>query len=749
MLIWGLPLYWNHASMKTENVTIMGMTCAGCVGRVEKAIHTASGVKEAKVNFATKKATITGDVNIEEIITAIQAAGFDAAVPTDEPINDDSEQTLFLHRLKQSVVAGIVGIPLFIDMLHPWLPTASTAQRQWPLILTGIITFIVLWFSGRHIYASFWHSIKSLKGNMNTLVGMGTGVAWAYSMMVVSIPNFIPMLARHTYFDTAVLLLAFINLGSALEIRARGKTSQAIKRLIGLKPKTARVVAANGETLEKPLSDIQLGDILQLLPGAQVAVDGIVIEHETLIDESMLTGEPMPVHKRKDNKVFAGTVNQTGNILYQATGIGSDTALSRIITLVEQAQNTKPAVGRLVDKIASYFVPFVLCVAILTGIVWSLFGPEPKSAYLLTTVIAVLVIACPCALGLATPMSIMVGVGKAAEFGILIRGSDALQIANKLDTIVFDKTGTITQGKPRLIHIDSLTDNTHTVLQLAASLEAHSEHPLAHAILQYAENEDVSLLNVSQFNALSGFGVSGNIDGSRVVLGNLALMEKENVETHALQERYQSMVAEGKTVVFVSQDGDLKGLIAIADTIKNDARSVVAKLKKRNLNVIMLTGDNKAAAKSIAHDVGIHHVIADVLPNDKLNVITKLQAEGHCVAMVGDGINDAAALTQADMGIAMGDGTDVAIEAADIALMTDRLQGVEDAISISKSVMRNIKQNLFFAFVFNTIGIPIAAGVLYPFTGHLLSPVIAGAAMAMSSVTVVTNAGRLRFLKPI
>ncbi len=732
--------------MKTQHVSIMGMSCAGCVKHVEKAIHAVIGVKDAKVNFASKSATITGDVNTQDIIHAIKKAGFDAAVPTDEPISNDSEHTLFIHRLKQSIVAGVVGIPLFIDMLYPWLPTANTAGRQWPLILTGVITFIVMWFSGRHIYASFWKSIKSFQGNMNTLVGMGTGAAWAYSMIVVTFPSIIPTLARHIYFDTAVLLLAFINLGSALEIRARGKTSQAIKRLIGLKPKTARVVTTNGETIEKRLSDIQLGDIIQLLPGAQVAVDGIVIEHESLIDESMLTGEPMPVQKRKGDKIFSGTVNQTGSILYEATRIGSDTALSRIITLVEKAQNSKPAVGRLADKIASYFVPSVLCVAIITGIAWSVFGPEPKSAYILTTVIAVLVIACPCALGLATPMSIMVGVGKAAEFGLLIRGSDALQVANKLDTIVLDKTGTITEGKPRLTDIHSLTNNASTVLQLAASLEALSEHPLGQAILQYAENENVPLVNVSHFEALSGFGVSGTINGSRVVIGNQALMEKESVQTNPLRERYRSTVSQGKTVVFIAKDGELKGLLAIADTIKNDARSVIEKLQKRNLNVIMLTGDNEAAANAIAKSVGISQVIANVLPNDKMNVITTLQEEGHCVAMVGDGINDAAALTQANMGIAMGGGTDVAIEAADIALMSGALQGVEDAISISTSVMRNIKQNLFFAFVFNTLGIPIAAGVLFPFTGLLLSPVIAGAAMAMSSVTVVTNAGRLRFL---
>lgn len=733
--------------MNRQKFLLSGMHCASCVSVIEHAIKKVAGVEQASVNFASKQATVTGKVSADDILVAIKLAGFAASLIDDELIEDhDHDSRLFYQKIKQSIVAAVVGVPLFVDLFIPWLPSATSAHRQWPLIAIGVVTFIVLWFSGRHIYISFWQSIKSRKGNMYTLIGMGTGVAWGYSMIVVLFPHIIPELARHIYFDTAALLLAFIDLGSALELRARGKTSQAVKRLIGLKPKSARLVMPDGSTVDTPFNEIAIGSMLKLLPGESVAVDGVVVEDESLVDESMLTGESMPVHKRHGDKVFAGTINQTGSILYQATGVGSDTALARIITLVEQAQNTKPAVGRLVDRVASYFVPFVLCLALVTGIAWGIFAPEPKSAYILISVISVLVIACPCALGLATPMSIMVGVGKAAEWGVLIRGGDAIQVATKLDTIVFDKTGTITQGKPKLTDIESVTGDLNRVLQLAASLESQSEHPLARAIIERAKNEDIPLLPVNNFNALSGFGISGHIDGLPILLGNQALMDKEHINTQALAQRYNDTVSQGKTVVFIAEGRNLLGLMAIADTIKPDAAKVVAALRQQGLRVLMLTGDNELAAQAIAQEVGIIDVIAGVLPHQKVDVICALQAKGRCVAMVGDGINDAAALSQSSVGIAMGGGADIAVESADIALMTSALHGVLDVISVSKAVMRNVKQNLFFAFIYNVLGLPIAAGVFYPFTHLLLNPVIAGAAMAMSSVTVVTNAGRLRFL---
>lgn len=723
--------------MKTNQLSITDMHCGSCVAGIESALRAVPGVKKAEVNFAAREARVTGDVDAAVLIAAIKAQGYTAALITDE--QDNSELVTYRQRLKQSLVAAIVGIPLFIDVFFHWLPTANVAYRQWWWILMGVIVFAVMWFSGRHIYRGLWQSIKSLRGNMDTLVGMGTGVAWLYSMVIVLFPASIPAMARHTYFEVTALLLAFIVFGNALEIRARGKTSQAVKRLMGLQPKTARLIADNGEEKDVPMASLKLGDRLRLLPGEKVAVDGEVMEGDSQVDESMLTGEPMPVHKKKGDKVYAGTVNQSGSMVYQATGVGQETALARIVTLVQQAQNTKPSVARLVDTISRYFVPVVLTVAIVTAIAWGIWAPNPKMGFVLITVISVLVIACPCALGLATPMSIMVGVGKAAELGVLIRHGDALQIAPRINTVVLDKTGTITQGKPAVVDVMTVNGDQATVLQLAASLEAQSEHPLAQAILAKAKEQSIAMLPVNQFKAISGYGVVGDINGQRVVVGNKKLLQKENIDDANLSPE--------QTAVFVAANGQLQGAIAIADPIKADSAAAIAKLKKRGIAVVMLTGDSQQAADSVAQQAGIDQVVAEVLPQDKLNVIKELQEEGALVAMVGDGINDAAALTQADIGIAMGSGADVAIEAADMALMTNSLQAVVNAINISRATMRNIKQNLFFAFLYNTLGIPIAAGVFYPLFHLLLSPLIAGAAMALSSLTVISNANRLRFFK--
>lgn len=732
--------------MKTYQLSIPDMHCGSCVAGIEKALRAVPGVTTATVNFAAREASVVTSTDVTPLIDAVHKAGFEATLMNDDTPAQIRDEKLFVQRIKQSAIAALVGIPLFIDMFFTWLPNLNQPTWQLPWITIGLITLIVLYYSGRHIYASLWQSVKALQGNMNTLIGMGTGAAWVYSMIVICLPTVMPLLARHVYFDTACLLLAFVNFGSALEMHARGKTSEAIVRLIGLRPKSARVIFTDGNEVDTLIDAIKLGDLMRLLPGEQVAVDGIVEDNESLLDESMLTGEPLPVHKRPGDTVHAGTVNQTGSIIYRATGIGSDTALSRIIALVKQAQGSKPAVGRLVDKIAGIFVPVVLCIVVLTVTAWGIWGPDPKSAYLLTTGIAVLVIACPCALGLATPLSIMVGVGKAAECGILIRQGDALQTSTKLDTIVLDKTGTITEGMPVVTALDAIDNDTSTLLRIAASLEKFSEHPLALAILKKAKAEGISVDEVTEFSAISGFGVRGKLNGQTVLLGNLAFHSNENIDTSAFMQTYTEKSAKGQTVVFVTLDGKLKGLIAISDAIKNDAVSAIAQLKKIGLHVIMLTGDNEKAANAIAHEVGISEVFANILPQDKLACIQGLQAQGKCIAMVGDGLNDAAALSQANIGIAMGSGTDVAIEAADMALMTGSLQGVVNAIMLSRRVMRNIKQNLFFAFFYNSLGIPIAAGVLYPFTGFLLSPIIAGAAMALSSLTVVMNANRLRFL---
>ncbi len=732
--------------MPVIKLSITDMHCASCVAAITKALDSVNGVTHVDVNFASRMAEVKGNVEPDALIAAVKTAGYTASVETDAHAGH-AEMGLFHLRLKQALVAAIVGIPLFIDVFVHWIPTANQPYRQWFWLVIAAIVLLVMWYSGRHIYRGLWQSIKSMKGNMDTLVGMGTGVAWLYSVIVIAFPMYVPHMARHVYFDTTMMLLAFITFGSALEMRARGKTSEALSRLISLQPKMAKVIR-DGVEIELPIAEISTGDHLRLMPGEQVAVDGKVIEGDSHINEAMLTGEPLPVHKQIGDKIYAGTVNQMGGILYEATDVGKQTALARIITLVERAQNSKPRVGRLVDHIASYFVPCVLLAAILTLIGWFIWGPEPKSGYVLTTVIAVLVIACPCALGLATPIDIMVGVGKAAQTGILIRNGDALQMTTKIDAILLDKTGTITKGKPAVVKVQTVAIDEKLLMHYVLTMEQQSEHPLARAMVAYAQSLDCEPMGeICDFKATSGLGISGVVEGKRIIIGNQRFMRQHHIAVDVMGDQYKNLAARGDTVILVAVEETLQGLIAITDTLKDNAKEIIDALKKQGLRIVMLTGDQALAAKEIANQVGIDEVVAQVLPEDKLSHVKKLQAQGLKVAMVGDGINDAAALTQADVGIAMGSGADVAIEAADMALMTGSLEGVVNAILLSKRVMRNIKQNLFGAFFYNTIGIPIAAGVFYPWLHLLLSPLIAGAAMALSSVTVVVNANRLRFLK--
>lgn len=727
-------------------LSISDMHCASCVAAITKALEDVEGVTHAEVNFVSRMAEVDGKVKPDVLIAAVKAAGYSATVVIDTHAGQ-AEMGLFHLRLKQALVAAIVGIPLFIDMFVHWIPTVDQAYCQWFWLLIAAIVLVVMWYSGRQIYRGLWQSVKSMQGNMDTLVGMGTGVAWLYSVIVVVFPMYLPDMARHVYFDTTMMLLAFITFGNALEMRARGKTSEAICQLVGLQPKTAKVIR-DGVNLELPIAEIRAGDRLRLVPGEQVAVDGQVIVGDSQINEAMLTGEPLPVHKQPGDKVYAGTVNQMGSVLYEATGVGQQTALARIIAMVERAQNSKPSVGRLVDNIASYFVPCVLLAAMLTLMGWAIWGPEPKSGYVLTTVIAVLVIACPCALGLATPIAIMVGVGKAAQIGILIRNGDALQMATKVDAILFDKTGTITQGKPAVVDAQVTTIDEKTLMRYVLTIEQQSEHPLARAMSAYAQSLGCEpFATIRDFKATSGLGVSGTVEGKHVMIGNQRFMQEHHIAIDALVHQYHVLAARGDTVILVAIAETLHGLIAIADTLKDHAKAAIDALKKHGLRVVMLTGDQALAANAIASQVGIDTVVAQVMPEDKLAHVKKLQAQGLKVAMVGDGINDAAALTQADVGIAMGGGADVAIQAADMALMTGSLEGVVNAITLSKRVMRNIKQNLFGAFIYNIVGISIAAGVFYPWLHLLLSPLIAGAAMALSSVTVVVNANRLRILK--
>ena len=560
-------------------------------------------------------------------------------------------------------------------------------------------------------------------------------------------PDSVPSLARHAYFEAAVIIIGLINFGSALEMKARGKTSEAIKRLIGLQPKTARVLR-DGKEIDVPISDVGLDETLRVRPGERIAVDGLIIEGHSSIDESMLTGEPMPVEKNIGDEVSTGTINASGTFLFVSKRIGSDTVLAQIIGMVRLAQSTKPAIGRLVDKVASVFVPVVLILTVITFLAWFNFGGELALSYALVTAMTVLIIACPCALGLATPISIMVGVGKAAEMGILIRNGDALQQAGKLTTVVLDKTGTVTEGKPAVTEIMVADGIEETfLLSMGASIEAGSEHPLAAAIVGYAKEKDISLSKTENFGAVTGQGVSGVIDGQTILFGNAGLMKSNNVDIFSLENKVQALSAQGRTSMYLAAEGKLQGIIAVSDPIKKDSIAAIKRLHDLGMKVVMLTGDSQRTAEAVAKQVGVDEVIAEVMPQDKAAKVVSLQDLAEQVAMVGDGINDAPALAQANVGFAIGSGTDVAIESADITLMRGSLHGVADAVAISRATIRNIKQNLFGAFIYNTIGIPVAAGILFPFFGILLNPMIAGAAMAMSSVTVVTNANRLRFFK--
>jgi Cu+-exporting ATPase len=567
-------------------------------------------------------------------------------------------------------------------------------------------------------------------------------------MVIVVWPEWVPVSAQHAYFEAAAIIIALINFGAALEMRARGKTSEAIKRLIGLQPRTARVIR-NGIEMDVAIEDVGLDETLRVRPGERIAVDGDIIEGHSSVDESMLTGEPVPVQKQAGDKVVTGTINKLGTFLFRARRIGKDTVLAQIIEMVRAAQSSKPAIGRLADKVSSIFVPTVLIIAVLTFLAWFNFGPSGQSTTLaVVTTMTVLIIACPCALGLATPISIMVGIGKAAESGILIRNGDALQQAGRLDTIILDKTGTVTEGKPSVTEIVSSDKwGEEDILRWSASIEQGSEHPLAEAIMTAASDRQITLLEAKDFTAVAGRGVAAVVKDQQVLLGNRQLMQERDIDISAVMDVATALTHKAQTPVFLAVDGKMAGIISVADAIKNDSKAAIQRLHELGLKVVLLTGDNEATATAVARQVGIDQVVAEVLPEDKAAKVVSLQQQGKRVGMVGDGINDAPALASADVGFAIGTGTDVAIESADITLMGGSLHGVPDAINISRATVRNIKQNLFGAFVYNSLGIPVAAGVLFPFIGILLNPMIAGGAMAMSSLTVVSNANRLRFFK--
>lgn len=739
-------------SSQTQQLLLSGMTCASCVASVEKAIKQVPNVESVNVNLAERTALIAGNMAINQVIEAIEAAGYGAELSEDEHtrrIRQQAQNTHTFHtHLRNACIALGLGVPMMAWGIFggSMMINSTTSQIAWGII--GLITLILLITVGKHFFINSWKAFKHHRATMDTLVALGTGSAWLFSMLVVIKPDIFPEAARHVYFEATTMIIGLITLGHALEARARSQTSKALERLIDLQPQTA-IVVENGIESERSLAEIKAGMTLRLRPGAKVAVDGIVIEGTSYIDESMLTGEPLAVHKQAKDKVRAGTINQQGSLLFKAEQIGSDTMLARIIQLVRQAQSSKPALARLADTISSIFVPSVMIIAIVTAIVWYYFGPAPSSIYMLVAATTVLIIACPCALGLATPMSVTVGVGRAAELGILIRDAEAMQQAASIDTVVLDKTGTLTEGKPQVVNIHPYNKVSETqLLQLSASLEQGSEHPLANAIIESAKQKGLSLLPATDFVAIAGMGVKGTIDHHSIMLGNAKFMRQSNIDIAHVQQDFDHIAAQGATPVYLAQDHQLIGIIGISDPLRHDSLSAVQRMQKMGLNVVMLTGDSIKTAQVIANQLGITDVVADVLPDGKAAQIKQLQQQGKRVAMVGDGINDAPALALAEVGIAMGSGTDVAIESAQFTLMRHSLHGVADALALSKATLRNMKENLFGAFIYNSLGIPVAAGVLYPLTGTLLSPVIAGAAMALSSITVVTNANRLRFFTP-
>ncbi|EOI7433076.1 copper-exporting P-type ATPase CopA [Yersinia enterocolitica] len=737
------------ADNDSVQLLLTGMSCASCVSKVQNALQSVDGVEVARVNLAERSALVTGHPSNEALIAAVKNAGYGAEIIEDETERRERQQQMSQASMKrfqwQAALGLLLGIPLMGWGLFGGSMTL-TPETQTPWLIVGIITLLVMIFAGGHFYRNAWVSLKNGSATMDTLVALGTGAAWIYSITVNIWPDVFPMEARHLYYEASAMIIGLINLGHAMEQRARQRSSNALERLLDLAPPTARLVTDEGEKLI-PLADVQLGMTLRLTTGDRVPVDGEIVQGEVWMDEAMLTGEPIPQQKSTGDVVHAGTQVQDGTVLFRANAIGSQTTLARIIKLVRQAQSSKPEIGKLADRISAVFVPTVVAIAVIAGLIWYFFGPQPQLVYTMVVATTVLIIACPCALGLATPMSIISGVGRAAEFGVLVRDADALQQASNLDTLVFDKTGTLTEGHPQVVAIHTFNGvSEQQALEWAAALETGSNHPLARAILQRAEG--LTLATVNQFRTLRGLGVSGEVDGVALLLGNNRLLEEQQIDTSELQSLIQQQAESGTTPVILTAQGKPAALLSIRDPLRSDSISALQRLHQRGYNLVMLTGDNPITANAIAKEAGIDQVIAGVLPDGKAEAIKQLQAAGHKVAMIGDGINDAPALAQADVGIAMGGGSDIAIETAAITLMRHSLHGVADAVELSKATLRNMKQNLLGAFFYNALGIPIAAGILFPFTGTLLSPVVAGAAMALSSITVVSNANRLLHFKP-
>jgi Cu+-exporting ATPase len=737
-----------------------GMTCAACIARVEKALLSVPGVISASVNLASEKATVeyTEGTDIADLKQAVKEAGYElgSEAETLEDVTTSAKREIRTVR-NRLILAATLAVPIFALM---WLPDfAGKVYLLWALA-----TPVQFW-AGWRFYRGAWGALRHRTADMNTLIAVGTSAAYFYSVVAILFPGLFVAAGRgaDVYFDTAAMIIALILLGRFLEARARGQTSEAIKKLIGLQPKTALVIR-DGEETEIPVEDVQVGDLILVRPGERVPVDGIIRQGYSSIDESMITGESIPVEKKLGDEVISATINKTGSFQFEATKVGKDTTLARIIRLVDEAQGSKAPVQRLADVIASYFVPIVIGIAIATFIIWYFVGPAPALTFALLNFVAVLIIACPCALGLATPTAIMVGTGKGAENGILIRSAEALERSHKIRTVLLDKTGTLTQGEPEVTDvIASPSSSQEEVLRLAASAERGSEHPLGEAIVKAASEKKLELPPASDFTAIPGHGVEVAVGKKKLLLGNLKLIKDRGLSLNRLEEEANRLWEEGKTVMFLALDSQVVGIIAVADTLKPNAKEAMKALHKMGIEVGMLTGDNQRTAEAIAREVGVNRVRAEVLPEHKAQEVKKLQDEGKVVAMVGDGINDAPALAQADIGIAIGTGTDVAMETGDVTLISGDLGGIVTAISLSKRTMRTIKQNLFWAFAYNTALIPVAAGVLYLVFGQtgvptglhfvlgdygFLNPILAAAAMAASSLTVVSNSLRLKRFKP-
>ena len=753
---------YTPGTAKTR-LPIANMHCSSCVVRIELEVGMTPGVIKAEANSLTNAVEVEYQPeksSIGAIEAAIERAGYRVAKPNPaaaaeagdpEAVAQTAEYDLLMRKFwfaaAISVPVMVLSYPDLIPGLREWMPMGSTTRRiVWAIL--GVMTLPVMVWSGSQFFTGMWDALKHRAANMHTLIAIGVSAAYLYSVVAVAFPGLFPRMEfAEAFWDVVTVVIALVVLGLALEIKAKGRTSEAIKKLINLQAKTARVIR-DGKEIEIPVEEVLLGEVLVVKPGDKIPVDGELTDGSSAIDESMVTGESMPVEKKSGDEVIGGTLNKTGSFKFRATKVGNDTALASIIRLVKDAQGSKAPIQRVVDTVSGYFVPSVMILAIIAFMVWYLIGPEPRFIYSTIVLVTTLIIACPCALGLATPTSLTVGIGKGAENGILIRSGDALQSAERLVAIILDKTGTITKGEPSLTDVVAPNGDEATVLKLAASLERGSEHPLGEAIVKGAESRKVAVLDAKDFAAIPGFGVSGMVEGRSVLLGNAKLMRDRSIAIDALIGESERLAGEGKTPMYVAADGQALGLVAVADTVKPDSKTAIAILQRLGLEVVMLTGDNERTAKAIARQVGIERVLADVLPQDKAHEVQKLQLEGKRVGMVGDGINDAPALAQADVGFAIGTGTDVAIEASDVTLIKGSLMGVATAIEISKATMNNVRQNLVGAFGYNTLGLPIAMGALYPFLGILLSPLIAAAAMAFSSVTVVTNANRLRYFTP-